>query len=94
MADKEISTESVRNFHKQVLERAIQALAFQNSNERYGSSSTIPMRVKDLDVAKKMIQKFRLEFDEALSDDQNGEEVYGLSLQFFKLTNSIQENKK
>lgn len=92
IADKEISTESVRNFHKQVLEKAIAALSFQNSTERYGSSSTIPMKVRDIDLAKKMIQKFRIDFDEALSDTQGGEEVYALSFQFFKLTNSIQEN--
>ncbi len=89
IADKDISTDSVKNFHKQVLEKAMTALSFQNINERYGSSSTIPIKVKDLDLAKKMIQKFRIDFDEALSDTEDGEEVYGLSFQFFKLTNSI-----
>jgi uncharacterized protein (TIGR02147 family) len=89
IADKGISTESVRNFHRQVLEKAIAALSFQTSAERYGSSSTVPVRVKDLDRAKSMIQKFRIDFDEALSAPDDGDEVYGLSFQFFKLTNTV-----
>lgn len=89
IADKEISTESIRNFHRQVLEKAIHALSFQTSEERYGSSSTIAIKVKDLARARKMIQQFRLEFDEALSNEKEGDEVYGLSLQFFKLTNPV-----
>lgn len=89
IADKEISVESVRNFHRQVLEKAILALSFQNSEERYGSSSTLPIKVKDLPKAREMIQKFRLEFDETLSDPNQGDEVYALSFQFFKLTNTI-----
>lgn len=89
IADKEISTESVRNFHRQVLEKAMMALSFQTSEERYGSSSTMPIKVKDLVRAREMIQKFRIEFDEALSDPHGGEEVYALSFQFFKLTNTV-----
>ncbi len=89
IADKGMSTESIKNFHRQILEKAIQALAFQNSEERYGSSSSIPIKVKNVALAKKMLQKFRLEFDKAVTDPENGEEVYGLSLQFFRLTNPI-----
>jgi uncharacterized protein (TIGR02147 family) len=87
IADRGISTEAIRNFHRQILEKAIGALAFQTHEERYGSSSTIPIKVKDLALAKEMIQKFRIDFDKAVTDSENGEEVYGLSLQFFRLTN-------
>ncbi len=90
IADGGITTESIKNYHRQFLEKASQALAFQTSEERYGSSSSIPIKVKDIALAKKLIQKFRLEFDEALSDTDQGEEVYGLSLQFFRLTNPTQ----
>jgi uncharacterized protein (TIGR02147 family) len=87
IADKGIPAESIRNFHRQVLEKAILALSFQNSEERYGSSSTIPIKIKDLPKAIKMIQNFRLELDRTLSDPKEGDEVFALSLQFFKLTN-------
>lgn len=86
IADFEISPESVKIFHKQILEKAMKALAFQSSGERYGSSSTLSIKLTDLERAKELIQKFRLEFDELISDPANGEEVFGLSIQFFKLT--------
>ncbi len=91
IADKGISSESIRNYHRQILEKAIAALAFQNSDERYGSSSTIPFRVKNLERAKKMIQEFRLSFDRELSDAESAQEIYGLSIQFFRLTQKTNE---
>jgi uncharacterized protein (TIGR02147 family) len=91
IADRGIPTESVRNYHRQILEKATQALAFQTQEERYGSSSTIPIKVKSLPRAKKLIQDFRLAFDQEISDTENGEEVYGLSLQFFRLTQKENE---
>lgn len=91
IADKGISSESVRNFHRQILEKATQALSTQTSHERYGSSSVIPIRVKNVEVAKKLIQEFRIKFDNEISDSENGEEIYGLSFQFFRL--SLKEEK-
>ena len=89
IADKGVPTESIKSFHRQILEKATHALAFQSSEERYGSSSSIPIKVKNVALAKRMIQKFRIDFDKAVTDPVNGEEIYGLSLQFFRLTNPI-----
>lgn len=86
VADRGVPTESIRNFHRQLLEAASQALVFQTQEERYGSSSTLPVRVRSLERARKLIQEFRLKFDQEISDPEGGEEVYGLSLQFFRLT--------
>ena len=86
IADQGTSSDSVRNFHRQILEKANQALSLQTAEERYGSSSTIPVRIQSLEKAKKLIRDFRLKFDREISDPENGEEIYGLSFQFFRLT--------
>jgi len=86
ISDQGLSPESIRNYHRQILEKSLAALAFQTSDERYGSSSTLPVKVKNLARAKKLIQKFRVEFAKEISDHEDGEEIYALSLQFFRLT--------
>jgi uncharacterized protein (TIGR02147 family) len=91
IADQGIPTEAVRNFHRQILEKAIQALAFQSKDERYGYSALMPVKVKSANRAKKLIQKFRSDFAKEISDQRNGEEIYGLSIQFFRLSQSIHE---
>jgi len=86
IADAGISTEAVKSFHKQIIEKSIQAMSFQTSEERYGSSSTLPIKVKDLERAKKLIKDFRLAFDQEMTDAEDADEIYGLSIQFFRLT--------
>jgi uncharacterized protein (TIGR02147 family) len=86
IADQGMPTEAVKKFHAQILNKAIQALEFQTKDERYGISAAMPFKVKSLDRAKKLIQKFRTDFAKEISDHEGGEEIYSLSLQFFKLT--------
>ncbi len=86
IADQGIPSEAVKNFHRQILEKSAQAMAFQNPSERYGYSAALPVKVKSVDRAKKLIQKFRTDFAREISDHEGGEEIYGLCLQFFKLT--------
>jgi uncharacterized protein (TIGR02147 family) len=88
IADKGIPSEAIRHFHQQLLEKSILALRFQTQDERYGSSTTLPVKVKSVERAKKLLQEFRIRFAEELSDAENGEEVYGLTIQFFRLTQS------
>lgn len=84
--------DAVRKFHHQVLEKAIVAMSSQTSEQRYGSSSTIPIKVSSLPLARQLIQEFRTEFNKAVTAPEDGEEVYGLSLQFFRLTEeSVEE---
>jgi uncharacterized protein (TIGR02147 family) len=94
IADQGIPNDAIKNYHRQILEKSIQALAFQGAGERYGSSSTMPIKVKSVDRAKKLIQKFRTDFAKEVSDPEGGEEIYGLSLQFFRLTQKDQETVK
>jgi uncharacterized protein (TIGR02147 family) len=89
-ADQGIPTEAVRSFHHQILEKATQALTFQTQNERYGSSTTLPIKVKNLARARILIQEFRERFNQELAEQDDADEVYGLSMQFFRIT----ENKE
>jgi uncharacterized protein (TIGR02147 family) len=91
--DQAIPSEAIKNFHRQVLEKAAKAMAFQSPAERYGSTSTIPVKVKSVEKAKKLIQKFRSDFAKEISDLEGGEEIYALSLQFFKLTQTEKGNE-
>ena len=86
VAEQTRPNEAIRNFHRQILEKAIEALAFQGKDERYGSSSVLPIKVTDLPRAKKLIQKFRIDFDKLVSDASSADEVYALSIQFLRLT--------
>lgn len=91
--DRNDTQEAVKRFHLQILEKASQAMAFQSSDERYGSSSTLPIKVKSVNRAKKLIQKFRSDFIQEISDHTHGEEIYGLSMQFFRLTQKKKETQ-
>ena len=92
-AEKGAPTEAVKHFHRQLLEKSIQAMAFQGPQERYGYSAAMPIKVKSVDRAKNMIQKFRSDFAKEISDHEGGEEIYGLCLQFFRLTQKNTEKK-
>lgn len=92
IADQGIPNEAVRNFHRQVMEKGMKALAFQTGDERYGSSSMIPIKVKSVKRAKELIQDFRMKFTDELSDQKQGEEIYGLSVQFFRMSEKGNEN--
>jgi uncharacterized protein (TIGR02147 family) len=91
LAEYATPTEAIKKFHQQMLQKASAALVFQGPSERYGVSHTLPVSRKSLPRAKKMIQDFRITFANELSDPEGGEEIYGLSLQYFRLT---KETKK
>jgi uncharacterized protein (TIGR02147 family) len=85
-ADHPTPTEAMRKFHRQILEKATAALTYQSAEERYGISDVMPTRVKNVVRAKKLIQKFRQDFAKEISEPEGGDEIYGLSLQFFRLS--------
>ncbi len=86
MSEHSIPNQSVNNYHGQILERAQHALAYHGPDERYGSSSNFAVKTKDLPKAKALIQEFRQRFANEIARANDGEEVFGLSIQFFQLT--------
>lgn len=89
IAGNGIPSEAVKNFHRQVMNKGLMALQTQNQEERYGSTSLMPIQVKNVKKAKKLIQELRNTMVTEVSDHQSGEEVYALSIQFFRLTEEI-----
>jgi uncharacterized protein (TIGR02147 family) len=83
--------EANRNFHRQVLEKAVKAMAFQSLEERDYSALTLAVSKASLPELRKKIAEARRElnaFAEKSIEGKSPDEVYMLSLQFFRLTES------
>ena len=84
------SEPAVRNFHKQMMEKAQAALSSNSPGEferREISGMTIAVHVDRLPDAKKRIQKFQRELA-AFLNEGDCDEVFQLNVQFFPLTRS------
>jgi uncharacterized protein (TIGR02147 family) len=83
----DIPSEAIKNFHRQVIQKALNALTLQSIDERDFSALTVAINTEDLPKIKKRIRDFRKSinsFSEA--NKMKNDEVYCLSVQFFRLT--------
>ena len=81
-----VSSEAVRKFHSQILEKAMQALELQSIEERDHSTLLMPVDSTKLPLVKERIRKFRQELcREFTADDDQLNSVYSLSIQFFRV---------
>lgn len=76
---------AIKNFHKQVMERALSALFVQNFEERDFSSVVMAIHQSKLPQAKELIRKFKKEFGELVTNSVSKDSVYCLGVQFFNL---------
>jgi uncharacterized protein (TIGR02147 family) len=83
-----IPSEAIRNFNKQILTKAKAAISTQDITERDISTLTVAVRKKDLPIIMEKLKTFRRELNTYLSDSvqNDGDEVYSLALQFFRLS--------
>lgn len=88
-----IPSKTIRDHHLQLLQKAILAINNQNVHERDISSITMAFDSEKLSDAKIKIKKFRRSFNTEMSLSENKNEVYCLSVQFFKLTEKNQGEK-
>lgn len=80
----------IRNFHRDYLRRAEQAIDGESIEERSLSSLTIAVSEKDLSILKDRISELRKQLNVEFSDrEQNKDYVVALNMQFLILT----ENK-
>jgi uncharacterized protein (TIGR02147 family) len=85
-------SQSIRSFHSQILKKAENALLFQPTSERDFSALVIAVDVEQIDDAKKALKEFREQFEERFcSSAKKKKEVYALSVQFFRLTETLNE---
>jgi len=84
----DITSMAIRKHHKQMSEKAIQALQTQMTEEREFQSVHFAFSPNNIKRAKKMIREFADKFESELKP-LSGEEVYQLNLQFFRLTKKL-----
>lgn len=82
---KDYASQAIRTHHKQVMAQAASALESQALTERDFNSCAMTIRRESLPRAKEIIAEFRKKMSEHL-ESHPGDEVYQLSVQFFRLT--------
>ena len=80
-----IPSTAIRQFNRQILAKAAQAIEEQSVDERDFSTITMPINSKKLGEAKKKISAFRRELSEYLEEGK-ADQVYTLAIQLFRLT--------
>lgn len=78
--------ESLRNYHRQTLQKAIESLTTQNPSEKIIGSETIAIDPKDLEQYRALTEDY---FEKVLNlskKSHSKKEVYHLGIQFFNLS--------
>src|SRR3989338_314422 len=85
VAKSDFYNEALRKFHRQTLEKALDAIEAQDVEEREFGAMTMSIDPTKLKEAKKRMQHFRLEMAKFLGKGKRTE-TYQLAMQLFKLT--------
>lgn len=88
------SSKAHRNQQKQILEMAISALEEIPLSKRSQSSMTMAINRKKLPQALHMIKEFRRKLARFLSEDQQLDDVYHLSISLYPITNTINNKEQ
>lgn len=86
--------ESLRNYHRQTLQKAIESLEAQSPQEKVIGSETFAIEASQLEQFRALTDEF---FDRALAlakKSKKKELVYHLGVQFFNLTPELKTKKK
>jgi uncharacterized protein (TIGR02147 family) len=84
----EVTSDAIRRFHGQILEKAIRALNLQSVEERDFTTLTLAFSKNQMKEAKEELKKLRREFVKKFGGAASSDSVYCLSFQFFQLTDS------
>ncbi|MBI3017412.1 MAG: TIGR02147 family protein, partial [Deltaproteobacteria bacterium] len=83
--ETDIPNEALKKHHTQMIEKALQSLQNQDVQEREISSNTMIFSKSKMAEVKRKIRKFQKEIAR-LCETKQGDAVYQLNTQFFKLT--------
>lgn len=83
----------VQKIHKQILDAAKEAIDHQSLEEREINSYSLAVQRDQIPDAKKAIRDFREKFSKQFESTQ-GDDVYQLAVQFFRLTTSTEKEKE
>lgn len=89
----EIPSEAIRQHHRGMLNRALEALNEQSVAERLFNSITLNFKPEDLELAKKRIVDFNRAFHEEFGHNTS-DTVYQLNVQLFSHTSSPKGKEK
>ncbi len=84
--DKDIPSMAIREYHRQILDKAKSAIEDVPLEKRDFSSAVFALNSKQLQYAKERIHAFRRSLVKDLEEMPDKDGVYCLSLQFFELT--------
>ena len=90
LVESYIPSEAIRYFHKQMIEKAQNAIEGQNMKDRDIRGSMISIRLSDYEKIQQIITKAHQDIVK-FSFEANGEEIYQLNTQFFRITNPSEE---
>ena len=88
-----IASDAIRKFHKQCLEKALQSIEEQSIEERFLSTSMIPVNKSEMPAAKKSIQAFQKKFMKKFEANPKLDQVVCLSVQLFNVSKSLNEEQ-
>jgi uncharacterized protein (TIGR02147 family) len=83
----DVANRGAREYHKQCANLIADRIDLQDVKEREFQSAAIAIPTSKIPLAKEMIRKFRVQFNEAMSSEYS-DQVYQLNLHFFRLTES------
>jgi uncharacterized protein (TIGR02147 family) len=82
-------SEALRQFHKQLMQKAQEAVSIQAIEKRDYSSTIMAINESDIPNAKIELRKFREKFDKQFSSTTKKTHVFCLGIQFFSLQNNV-----
>jgi uncharacterized protein (TIGR02147 family) len=77
---------ALRNYHRQLLEKAIQSLETQTPQEKYVGSETLAIGTDQLESFSKLTEEYFSQVLNLARNSKNKNQVYHLGIQFFRLT--------
>ncbi|MES2964962.1 MAG: TIGR02147 family protein [Bdellovibrionota bacterium] len=84
LAESPVRSETIRGYHRAMLEKAAKAID-QPIERRKHSSSVLSIPTSDIPEARAMIEDFVEQFVERFGHAENADAVYAMSLQFFQI---------
>lgn len=91
---EDVPSRAIRTYHHQILSKATEAIEEQSIHERDFSSVMVAIDHTQIPRLKEWIQSFREEFCAEAGKGSGRDEVYTLSLQFFKLSKNKPKQKE
>ena len=86
VVDGKTPSREIREYHSQVLEKAVASIEDQSMSERDISSVTLAIDESDFPKVQKKIQEFRRGLAHELASSTSKNRIYNLSVQFFPLS--------